>query len=133
MKGEGSASAVRSRGAPRAKSHGQRPRSTHGSNGCSLILKRSYKRALRRVQKFGSTWYRGKLLTGTTSTSPTTPIDHCPTSVTGRRRGLNRRLRILNWNAGGLSKASWDALAHWLNDQIYDVILISRNSLELCE
>ena len=92
------------------------------------IQKRSYRRALQRVQTHGFTWYRGRLLSGNISTN--TPDSPPPSgkSQNVQPPGSKRRTRLscLSWNAGGMSTTDWDHFQIWICKQHIDVICIQE-------
>ena len=92
------------------------------------VVKRSFKRALNRLQRHGFTWYRGKLLSthptvATGSTIPPTPMDHNQTPHPSQKR---RRLTCFSWNAGKLTPSDWDGFQIWAMNQSLDVITIQE-------
>ena len=76
--------------------------------------KRSYQRAVRRAQKHGTTMYRGRRRT--TSSLQAEYIGHNPSPPFQRPNVTNStpRLRVLNYNIGGLSTDAYDELLNHL-------------------
>ena len=75
------------------------------------IRKRSLFRALRRLDRTGSTTYRGHRFTlPLADISPRTP----PRSTCPQLDGRARRLHVMSWNAGGLSSDRYQQLLLWL-------------------
>ena len=87
----------------------------------SKIRKRAYRRARRRAEANGATWYRGvwrsaKSL-GTCSekrplADPSNAARKAATAVVTKPR-----LRVMTFNPGGLDLASYDVLCDWLQRQ----------------
>ena len=102
------------------KTHGDELRLTLGShqprNNRNHILKRSYKRALRRVQRHGYTWYRGRLFSGTINPNQhSSPREPGPSPNVGAHNSkLRQRLTSFSWNTGGMSQSSWDHFQQWV-------------------
>ena len=101
------------------------------SNTTQYIKKRSSKRAHRRLQLNGWTWYRGQLwqqvtypkppdfiadLTNRCTTSSSQPSEHLPSN----------RLVFWHWNSGTLSSTRYHELLSYLHLQKVDVALISE-------
>ena len=96
------------------------------------IKKRSLKRAHRRLQLNGCTWYRGQywqqvtfpkppdfiadLTTGSTTNHRCQPSEHLPSN----------RLAFWHWNSGTLSSTRYQELLRYLHLQKVDVALISE-------
>ena len=121
------------------KPHGLEPHVIYGScqaKNNMRVTKRSYKRALNRVQLHGWTWYRGQLLSRSTLTTfpkcemtkkQSTSSNVAPTKLIQRKR-----LTCLSRNAGGLSQADWDTVQYWLSQQQLDVFLIQESHWTYC-
>ena len=126
-----------------AKQRGFQPLSGYGRNRSSedtVIQKRSLKRAFRRAQRDGSSWYRGRCMTlsdfsfmGQTMERPAP--EPAPARTGGHARDLhacnsrhqNRRfLRYLHWNGGGLSSPKLDELKTWALLQNLDVLVLTE-------
>ena len=76
------------------------------------IRKRSLFRALRRLDRTGSTTYRGHRFTlPLADISPRTPPRSIRPQLDGRARP---RLHVMSWNAGGLSSDRYQQLLLWL-------------------
>ena len=89
------------------------------SHAKQTIRKRALRRAHKRLNTNGFTWYRGQLWTSAPSfiteaqptpsndtprwTLTTQPCEHVP----------RRRLQILHWNAGALSRSKYQEILHW--------------------
>ena len=113
--------------------HGFRPRLGFDlgvKTRISPIVKRSYKRALRRASRDGMAWYRGRILTvqsqsqTNTETSQTTRSPSMKQSSYPSRK--HPRLNIFNWNAGGLAMHTWDSLQLWLKTQAVDIVMLQE-------
>ena len=82
-----------------------------------VIRKRALHRAIGRADRNpnGTTWYRGRRLTagqlrsGVPAASPTPLEGTNPPATRGQRR-----LRIISWNAGGLSGPRYNEVLEWL-------------------
>ena len=124
--------------------HGSRPPSGfgqgHGANvNLQRIKKRSLRRAFKRLDRCGHTWYKGQLWTknihsptfvDTTSHSTkvatqmtTQPHEHIP-------RG---RLQCFHWNAGALSSHKYRELLVWLEMSKVDIAIITETHWTLDE
>ena len=75
--------------------------------GFSNIRKRAYKRALRRAQAYGSTMYRGRLLTS----QVLLPMQDAPKQMSSRPR-----VEMISWNVDGLTDTLYAELQKWLRD-----------------
>ena len=80
------------------------------------IQKRSYRRALQRVQTHGFTWYRGRLISGNISSNIPDSPPPSGKSQNVKPPGSKRRTRLscLSWNAGGMSTTDWDHFQIWI-------------------
>ncbi len=118
------------------KIHGSWPRCQMLPQDASKTRKRSFKRALRRTQQHGYTWYKGKLFTApvdyisTLTDNPLKDAHSYPTvpsqNLTSTHSRAYQRLTILSWNTGGLSQASWDNLQLWLTKQKIDILMLQE-------
>ena len=121
-----------------AKLHGTKPTMCYGTQVCPgaypKTVKRGYIRAIKRAQKLGCTWYKGRMMqldefpralldkmdpTGLPleSSTPSKPLlQHMHVA--------KRRLKIVTWNSGGLSAARFDELRNWGLQQHADIILV---------
>ena len=118
------------------KTHGSWPRCQLIPQDASKTRKRSFKRALRRTQQHGYTWYKGKLFTApldsistlnNDSTSSTQSSQVVPSpNLTSTHPRAYQRLTILSWNTGGLSQASWDNLQLWITKQKIDILMLQE-------
>eukprot|EP00438_Fugacium_kawagutii_P004204 Skav215936 [mRNA] locus=scaffold226:478217:484972:+ [translate_table: standard] len=106
----------------------------HFGTSYPRVVKRSFKRALKRAQQVGSAWYRGRLLLESQLQGMYVSLDAQRTNPLGvpilrapkrHRPGRTRRLRHLCWNAGGLSQARFSELRQWLGNK-YDVVVITE-------
>ena len=110
------------------KTHGLESKEVYEPNQAktSRAVKRSYKRAMKRIAIHGYTWYKGRLLHGATSQTPPSPAPKM-TNQSPPRRVQRQRLTCLTWNAGGLAAHTWDAFQAWLISQHIDIILIQES------
>ena len=94
----------------------------------SVIRKRAYRRARRRAEQAGGTFYRGRWMSaeslGTvlrnpeqTDTRPRPKQDLAPSRQ-------HPRLRVRSYNVGGVTSAVYDYLHHWLTTECQDDVLI---------
>ena len=129
--GEGCGSSMGTMRVFSTKTHATQPRQEHAPS--HPIRKRSYKRAIKRVQLHGFTWYQGQLLTSqhvmsqcpARSAVVSSPL---PTTNNIRRRHSNGyRYSCLTWNVGGLTRESWDSFNEWLTLQDIDIILLQES------
>ena len=116
-----------------AKQHGCRPLMDSGlrwgNATTQQIRKRSLRRAHRRLQLHGHTWYRGQLW------QQEVPLPKPPTFVVEPPQHFSsqppehlphNRLVIWHWNAGMLTPSRYQELLHYLHLQKVDVALISE-------
>ena len=113
------------------KQHDLKPRRELAPS--QTIVKRSYKRAIKRVETHGYTWYRGSILTpddiphrNTTKikvSQPTLPV----VNNIKRREFKGQRYSCLSWNAGGLRREQWDVFNAWLQLQDINVIMLQES------
>ena len=121
------------------KSHGSWQRWGLGQirhQGISTARKRSYKRAVKRGQNQGYTWYRGQLFTAEgASSTPTANGEKKNTACNSLNNKTKKappsaqrhqRFTVLSWNAGGLSQANWDNLQLWLCQNPVDVVFLQE-------
>ena len=104
----------------------------HANNNMQLnaMRKRAYRRAKRRAEAKGATWYRGRWMTaqelGTTSLEQQqqTPRPK-PTARPFQDTWTEQpRLRVRSYNVGGVTSEVYDHLHHWLLHQCTDDIVI---------
>ena len=101
----------------------------HTKHTCRQVAKRSYRRACRRAEQHGFTWYRGCLVSAAhlgVKHAPVMPTMHIPNNVQGHRHRLRQRITCFCWNAGGLSADTWDAFQVWLEKQQIDLIALQE-------
>ena len=115
------------------KFHGSWPQGDlgqdYGKSSITNIKKRSLRRAYRRLETQGHTWYRGqfwqKQITlpvppvfkpQPKSVSTSQPLEHVP----------RNRLIVFHWNGGALSSARYHELLQWLTQQRVDIAIISE-------
>ena len=94
------------------------------------VQKRSFRRACARALRHGATWYKGRICS--VSDFPlelrhrlqAQPTD-CP-RLTSLNAAPHRaaRLRLLNWNPGGMAQGKLAELRLWLRTHPYDVVVI---------
>ena len=115
-----------------AKVHAEEPHAAFGYSTCrpfSSTSKRSYRRAVRRANIHGYTWYRGQLCSAEqlgTPTTPPVPQSRRTQNVTSKPLKRRPRLTLLNWNAGGLPTHAWDHLQQWLDLQDIAIIAVQE-------
>ena len=91
--------------------------------------KRSYRRALVRCQREGSTWYKCQHLTlhwsrATIDVYAETQARHCQPSRIKVR--CTDRLKVLSWNCGRLTSPLYAELLTWAMDQQADVLAVQE-------
>ena len=102
--------------------------------GSSKLHKRTYARALRRVERFGSAWHRGRRIgpdarlpsswaTRNQSINPRVPCSSQTSASTNHRR---YRLHLLLWNTGGLGGGLYDELWIYLKHSQHDIVLLQE-------
>lgn len=129
--GEGCGSSMGTMRVFSTKSHATQPRQEYAPS--HPIRKRSYKRAIKRVQLHGFTWYQGQLLTSQHLPTPCherPEVTSAPLPTTRnirRRHSHGCRYSCLTWNIGGLSRESWDSFNEWLTLQDIDIILLQES------
>lgn len=103
------------------------------------VVKRSMKRAYRRSCRDGLSWYRGQCFApqdfpcfsprdlhspdGQAAKTKPTPAE---VEQFNSRNQDRRRLRVLNWNCGGLAVAKLDEIKLWLMQQRIDVAILTE-------
>ena len=96
------------------------------------VVKRSYKRALKRVRMHGWTWYRGRMLSHApgSTTDPVLKSTNLPAPAPVKRS----RMTCISWNTGGLSGHLWDGFQSWIREQNMDLVMLQEthwtNSIE---
>ena len=115
------------------KDHGIRPRLGFDlgvKTRISPIVKRSYKRALRRASRDGMAWYRGRILTVQSHSQSSTDVSQSIRSTSMKTSSYpsrkHPRLTIFNWNAGGLAMHTWDSLQLWLKTLAVDIVMLQE-------
>ena len=101
----------------------------HGRSSINYIKKRSLRRAYRRLDTHGYTWYRGQfwqkhvtllfkpIFISQPKIAPLThPLEHIP----------RNRLIIYHWNEGALSSARYHELLQWLTQHRIDIAFKSK-------
>ena len=82
--------------------------------------KRAYRRARRRAEQTGGTWYRGRWCSahslGTRSGVPTTSSGLIPRKPPPGKHA-QRRLKIHSYNIGGITSECYDLIKDWLHSQ----------------
>ena len=107
----------------------------------SKIRKRTFRRARRRAEEHGATWYRGAWRSaqslGTTSEQrPETNKQSAAQRLPVQQPPLaaRPRLRTLTYNLGGLDPASYDVFCDWLQrQQDADIVFAQRATLGMWE
>ena len=94
----------------------------------NAVQKRSYRRALHRISTHGYTWYKGKLISGASSTHPASTTSSFPTTAnhappSSMRKG---RLNVFSWNCGSMTQTNWDLFQQWLSMQSFDIVLLQE-------
>ena len=115
------------------KTHGSWPLGdfgqVHGRSSITNIKKRSLRRAYRRLDILGHTWYKGKFWQKQI-VLPTPPDFHPQTKsplITQPPEHVPRhRLIVFHWNGGALSSARYHELLQWLTHQRVDIAIISE-------
>lgn len=117
------------------KQHGHTPNSRlhNGNKDHHLISnhKRSYRRAVKRAQRDGFTWYRGKLydacaLGTTVRALPSTGTIPLPHSVTPSCRELRNRVHLFSWNCGGLGRSKLEEILAWARPQKIQILALQE-------
>ena len=127
-----------------AKRHDMRPASSfhaipwHPTQ--TQVTKRSIRRAYVRACTHGIAWYKGKCYTPQDfpkclSSQPMNPQHTAVPShasalqACNRRNQDSRRLRLLNWNAGGLAAPKLDEIKIWMEHNHIDIAVISETRM----
>ena len=92
---------------------------------CQQPKKHSSKRAYTHATA-GFSWYKGQLIVNPQPHDPPPPTVKVTNSPAMRPLKKAPRLSIFNWNAGGLSAASYDLLLHWLHAQAVDLAFVQE-------
>ena len=127
-----------------AKRHDMRPASSFNAipwhPAQTQVTKRSIRRAFVRACTHGLAWYKGKCYTPQDfpkclSRQPLAPPkstapSHAPAlQACNRRNQDSRRLRLLNWNAGGLAAPKLDEIKIWMEHNHIDIAVISETRM----
>eukprot|EP00438_Fugacium_kawagutii_P001800 Skav235979 [mRNA] locus=scaffold592:230574:233068:- [translate_table: standard] len=117
-----------------AKQHGFAPTVRYSSSGhldMKSTCKRSVIRAYRRASLHGYAWYRGQCMTPKDFglKHPPKPLNR--TASGGPAPVMNvhapkHRLKILQWNPGGLGRERFLTFAHWCAMQHLDVVCLAE-------
>lgn len=104
----------------------------------STIRKRALKRAYTRLEKYGHTWYRGKLwmkppsFTNASAEVTISPTHFDVSAPIQPREHLPRdRLQILQWNAGALSSSKYREILHWCAISWIDIAILTETHWKL--
>ena len=123
------------------KPHGQQPPACHGTvfgmqpyQQSSQVVKRSLRRAQRRADIFGMTWYKGQTLTPSSFLQMgMKPIEWVPEPCSQKAVSKyheqhipRKRLTFFHWNGGGLASHTLDELKAWLEIQHIGICIISE-------
>ena len=115
-----------------AKKHDEEPRQTYESKQTKCktkqTSKRSFRRAIKRAQTHGFTWYQNRMYTAshfgvqmvTSNIRMTTP------NVQPPKNQSRARLTCFSWNCSGLPVAHWDWLNLWAERQPVDIIFLQE-------
>ena len=110
-----------------AKQQGLRPRKGFAPNSAQ---KRSYRRAVRRVQEHGFTWYKGQFFTSSQIDQAHFPSHSKPTYQLPSHSNIpnvkGQRYSCFSWNVGGLALDTWDMFQRWIELQDLDIILLQE-------
>ena len=92
--------------------------------------KRSYRRAKRRAERQGGTWYRGKWLSAAALGVPTHACVSNSETPTVRRPPATRtrpRFQAISYNIGGITPEGYDTLKEWLDNACTaDLVLLQE-------
>ena len=99
---------------------------------CTKIQKRSFQRACKRALQHGMAWFRGQAYA--VDQFPQTLINKCDATPPAPQKTNNwcsykdqkHRLRVMQWNPGGLSQSSFLELKYWLRQQPIDIVVLSE-------
>ena len=99
----------------------------------STVVKRSLKRAQRRAQTNGMTWYRGKCYTsedflqmGLPPIEPSQNSTQTDLVRCHQHHAPRRRMTCMTWNGGGLSSHRLDEIKQWLTIQRIQIAVITE-------
>ena len=97
----------------------------------SWAKKRALRRARRRAEEHGGTFYRGRWHTstmlGVTSASeqPTARLARPRQALKGPVK-MTPRLRVFSYNIGGMAMDAWDVFVDWLKHCDYDIVVVQE-------
>ena len=124
---------------------GYPPPANFGSSRCpyqqTAVQKRSYQRACKRALQFGEAKYHGKIFRIHDFPRPLVQkIQQQMPPIMLRQRTVppsqlsHSRIRVLNWNAGGMAQGTLFELTHWLRFRQVDIVTVTetRWSFEKC-
>lgn len=114
------------------------PKQRDPSKRCTTVQKRSFKRACRRMLTHGYAWYRGRLMTpqdfpqALQITMQRTPETR--PSSTNHLQDDRNRLRVLQWNPGGITQGVFQEFKYWLQNQPIDIAILCETkwSFSVC-
>lgn len=95
------------------------------------VQKRSYKRACRRMLTHGYAWYHGRIVTSTDfpqhlqQNLQTRPSSNRQ-STKNHYQGDRHRLKVLQWNPGGITQGVFQEFKLWLQNQPIDLVVLSE-------
>ena len=101
----------------------------HTRHSCKQVAKRSFRRACKRAQQHGFTWYKGGLVSAThlgVQHAPSVPMEKLPNNIPSHCHKPRQRLSCFSWNTGGLSSDAWDAFQVWIEKQQIDIIALQE-------
>ena len=105
------------------------PGQDQGRSSIKSIKKRSLRRAYRRLDTHGFTWYKGTLWQKQIvlpSQPKFQPQLHSPTPIQPIEHVPKKRLIVYTWNGGALSTWRYHELLQWLTQQRVDIAIISE-------
>ena len=117
------------------KQHGNTPNSSFPDYNRAHHLisnhKRSFRRAVRRAQRDGFAWYRGKLYDASAlgtivRTMPTTSSATLPYSTAPSTRELRNRVHLFTWNCGGLGRSKLEEILAWARPQPIQILALQE-------
>ena len=94
--------------------------------------KRAFRRAKRRAEQMGRTWYRGQWRSAASLGTSTVVTAVGTTRMTPSKpppgRGRRRRLQAISYNMGGMTQESYDLFKDWLRTRCRAEIVIVQET-----
>ena len=98
---------------------------TLGASDLPAARKRSFKRALNRAMRTGSTFYRGRIFTSD-GLEKLRARRNPETGQIFHKQHASKRLRVLSVNLDGMTTVVYDTLINWMQAAPYDILFLQE-------